>query len=678
MPSLPHHAFALLLLVASSATWANIRLPAVFSDHMVIQRELEVPIWGWAAPREVIKVSFANQSITTTAGEDGRWRVELEPMVASSNPRILTIEGETRVDIEDVLVGEVWICGGQSNMEWTVDASSDPAETRASADRPEIRLINAPRRTSNVAETDIDARWVVCSPKTVGSMTAVGYAFACDLQDALDVPIGLLSINWGGTRIEPWISSKSLLTCDLSRAAMDSQLDAIRRFEGLTDAERFDLQEAAKRRQRRAHAEYLDRQLTSDDGIQAKYIATRTDDSAWSTVDLPASWTSMNENLQDFDGGVWYRRTIQIPDDWSNRQLRLQLGSIDDSDIVWFDGVRIGSTVERHTLPRGYRIPAALVKPGPRTLTVLAIDSGGEGGFNGPATAMKIGPIDRMAANPPSMSLAGAWKWKRGGAHRGGRPPAATETMDPPGTRVTDYAALHNGMIAPFAPYAVRGAIWYQGESNADQATRYAEFLPLLIADWARTFERDDFPFGVVQLAAFKPFLPNEPAAGDWAFIRESQTDAALGSSEVGLVVTTDIGDADDIHPRNKREVGRRLGSWARGEAAGPRISSGVRRERKGGGFEWRLDIESPGGDLSTRDDAAPSGFAICGPDGTFRWAEARFDPSGRAILVSHPDIEDPVAVRYAWQSNPENANVVDARGWPLDGWRSDRDLDSE
>lgn len=442
----------------------------------------------------------------------------------------------------------------------------------------------------------------------------------------------------------------------------------------MTEAERIAMEDDATRRRRRAETAYLDRQLARDAGVRDELVATDFDDADWSDVDLPARWASMDDELRDFDGGVWYRRTIEVPEDWSDRVLLLELGSIDDSDVVWFDGERIGSTVERHAMRRNYRIPAALVKPGPRTIAVLAIDSGGAGGFNGPASAMKIGPMDRMAANPASIDLDGRWRWKRGGLHRGGRPARAKETTGPPGTRATDYAALHNGMLAPFAPYAVGGAIWYQGESNANEPERYAEFLTLLIADWAATFERDRLPFGVVQLAAFKPFRSGDPVAGDWAFLREAQSDAAHGSPDVGLVVTTDLGDAGDIHPRNKRDVGRRLGAWARGEAAGPRVASMSRVERAGGGAAWRLEIEAPGGPLSTRDGGPPSGFAICGPDRIFRWADARFASNGTAIVVFHPAIDDPVAVRYAWQSNPENANVVDARGWPLDGWRSDRD----
>lgn len=678
MPRHLHHFLIAGLVAMPTLAAAEVRMPAVFSDHMVLQRDAPVPIWGWADPGEGVQVTFGTQSSTTVAGPDGDWRVDLQPLTASSTPRRLSIEGTNVIEIEDVLVGEVWICGGQSNMEWPVDASSDPKSTRANANRPNIRLINAPRRTANTPENDTDAGWRICSPRTVGAMTAVGYAFACDLQDELDVPVGLLSINWGGTRIEPWISTDSLMENDLSREIMQRQVEAVARFDSMTDGERFDLEEDATRRHRRSVAEYLDRQLAADPGIAQRHHDPTMDDSDWSQVGLPSlwdasrQWAEMDEGLQDFDGSVWFRRTIDVPEDWANRPLLLELGSIDDSDIVWFDGIRIGSTVERHQMPRRYRVPGVLVKAGPRTITVMAIDSGGAGGFNGPGRAMKIGPMDRMAAKPPSIPLDGVWKWRRGAAHRGDRPTPPADELTPPGTKPTSYAALFNGMMAPFTPYAIRGAIWYQGESNANQPDRYRTFLPMLIADWGRAFERDPLPFGIVQLAAFKAFQPDAPVAGDWAFIREAQSDAAIASPTVGLVVTTDIGDAGDIHPRNKREVGRRLAAWFRGGASSPRISGHALVERPDGSSEFVLEISGTG-PLRTRDDEPPTGFAIAGDDGVFRWARARFTDSEAGIAVWHPDIPRPVAVRYAWQSNPENANVTGAEGLPLDGWRSDR-----
>ena len=668
----------------SSLAVAEVSMPAVFSDHMVLQRDLPVPVWGTANPGESVTVRFADRIASTVAGADGSWRVTLDPLAASAESRTMSVEGTNRVEIDDVLVGEVWICGGQSNMEWTVDGSSDPAAEKATANRPTLRLIKAPHITANRPQDDIQSAWTVCSPETVGAFTAVGYAFGRHLQDELDVPIGLLSINWGGTRIEPWISNESLMAADLSRDAMARQLDAIVAFESMSEGERFDAEEKARLEHNRSTVTYLERQLTADSGLQDKVIATGYDDAGWGTVDLPKRWSEGDPSLRNFDGGVWYRRTIDVPENWANRNLLLELGGIDDSDIVWFDGVRVGSTVESWSTPRRYRVPNAIVKPGPRTITVLAIDSGGEGGFGGPADAMKIGVIDRMAADPAFIRLNGAWKWRKGGAHQGGRPAPAPSSIEAPGTRPTDYSALYNGMIRPFAPYGVRGAIWYQGESNAGEPDRYHRFMPMLVEDWGRTFERADLPFGIVQLAAFKPFKPDQPAENDWPLLREAQSATAAAMPNVGIVVTTDIGDAGDIHPRNKREVGRRLAGWALQDhygrendaAASPRIV-GCSKAAVPDGVEVavptravRLTVADVQGGLETRDGKPADGFAVQGPSGQWHWAQARIVEDGGAVLVWTDQVPDPVAVAYAWQNNPERANVTGGSGLPLDQYR--------
>ncbi|MEE2894315.1 MAG: sialate O-acetylesterase [Planctomycetota bacterium] len=664
---------ALALSLVSSPALAEVELPAVFSDHMVLQRDLPVPVWGTADPGETVSVRFGDQSIGTAADPSGAWRVDLAPMPASAEARSLVVEGRNTIEIRDVLVGEVWICGGQSNMEWPVNASSDPAKEKQTADRPTIRLIKAPHVTANRPMQDIAASWTVCSPETVGSFTAVGYAFARHLQDELDVPVGLLSINWGGTRIEPWISPGSLGAAELSGTDMQSLAADIEAFESMSEGERFDAEERAMLEHRRSTASYIDRQLAAGTGLQEKVISTRFDDGDWATVELPKPWSQTDPALRGFDGAVWYRRTIDVPEDWKGRNLLLELGRIDDSDIVWFDGVRIGSTVEAHARMRKYRVRGPIVKPGPRTITVLCIDSGGEGGFGGPANAMKIGVIDRRAANPASIDLAGTWRWERGAPHQGPRPRPAPSTVQAPGTRHTDYAALNNAMIQPFVPFGVRGAIWYQGESNAGEPARYAEFMPMLVADWAADFERTEMPFGIVQLAAFKPFKADQPVEDDWPRLRAAQSRTAADLDHVGIVVTTDIGDAADIHPRNKREVGRRLADWALADHYGrpndrnpsPRVVEASTMAAEPGVV--RLVVEPAAGGLTTRGGEVPDGFALQGPSGRWHWAEAAFGEDGRSILVRSDVVPRPVAVAYAWQNNPERANVTGSSGLPLD-----------
>ena len=658
----------------------DVTVPSVFSDHMVLQRDLPVPIWGTADPGESISITFGSQSRSARAGADGRWRVDLDPMAASTKPRELRITGDNEIRINDVLVGEVWICGGQSNMEWKVDESEDPDRERADADRPTLRVINAPRVTSSVMRDDIAAEWIICTPETVGGFTAVGYAFGRELQDALDVPVGLLSINWGGTRIEPWISTRSLLASEVSRDRMRDMVAERRTFESMSEAERFDRDQLRRNEHAREIATYLDRQQQKDPGTRGRWMLPGNDPDEWTTVRLPRLWRDTDPSLADFDGAVWYRRMIDVPEDWAGRNLLLELGAIDDSDIVWFNGVRIASSIEAWPEPRRYRVPAGIVKPGEATITIMVIDAGGAGGIAGPADRMKIAPIDRMASVRPSIPLAGEWKWRRGGQHVGGRPRPAPVSSGSPGTNPTDYAALYNGMIAPFTPFAVRGAIWYQGESNDAEPDRYRTFLPMLIDDWKRAFERAEFPFGVVQLAAYKAERDDLPAEGGWARLRDAQAAAAFEIPQVGLVVTTDIGDANDIHPRNKREVGRRMSLWALADAYGrgipgsesPRVEQVSRIDGPEGVTAFRVTVDDSGGGLKTTNEAPPRGFAVSGPSGEFRWAEARLEPDGRSIVVWSPEIPNPVGICFAWQNNPVRANVTNAGGLPLVPFRID------
>lgn len=671
----------LLCTVACCCTssLADVSVPSVFSDHMVLQRDLPIPVWGTASPGEVVSVTFGNQSRSVKAAANGNWRVDFDPMSASTVPRELEIVGTNTISITDVLVGEVWICGGQSNMEWTVNGSNDPDREKADANRPTLRLIKAPHVTSNVEAANIPAKWTICSPDTVGDFTAVGFTFGRDLQDALDVPVGLLSINWGGTRIEPWISSRSLLAAELSSDQMRKMQSAIDAHRGMSEAELFELAQLRRNEHARSVAGYIDRQLATDPGVPGGWMLPETDVSAWPTVELPRLWKATDKSLATFDGAVWYRKQIEIPADWTGRNLRMALGPIDDSDIVWFNGARIASSVEAWPQPRNYRVPAALVKQGPATIAVMVIDSGGAGGWGGRAADMKLGVMDRKAANPASISLAGAWNWKKGAAHSGGRPIPAPGDLREPGLQPTDYAALYNGMITPFAPYAVRGAIWYQGESNAGEPDRYQEFMPMLIKDWQTTFERDEFPFGIVQLAAFKAARDDLPAEGDWALLREAQSMAARDLPDVGIAVTTDIGDARDIHPRNKREVGRRLGLWALAEAydrptegyESPSLEKAEKVAGPDGGSAMRITFNQTGAGLKTRDEKAPNGFALSGPDGKFQWANAKIEDGGRSVLVWSADVPDPAGVCFAWQNNPVRANLVNSAGLPADPFKA-------
>lgn len=653
---------------------AEISLPSVLSDHMVLQQGSSVPIWGRGEPGETITVRFADQTHTTHADVDGTWAIALDPMVASAESRTLRITGSDTIEITDVLVGEVWICGGQSNMEWTIDRSEDPARERADANRPTIRLIKAPHITASSPANTIDAAWTLCTPQTVGGFTAIGYTFGRDLQDALNVPIGLLSINWGGTRIEPWISRASLERHPRSHDHMEAlgrnQDEWLHLKPEDVERKRAELRAAHARNT----ASYLDRQLATDPGASEQWFKPTLDTSSWKRTALPREWRSIDPSLKNFDGGVWFRKSVELPASFMGADLTLSLGAIDDSDIVWFNGVRVGSLAEAYSVPRAYTIKGPLVKKSAATIVVLAIDSGGLGGLTGPAAAMNLNRADAKGTNATAISLSGEWLWKQGSAHNGLRPSAAPALQEP-GRSPRDYAALYNGMISAFAPYGVRGAIWYQGESNANEPAAYTDFMPLLIRDWATTFQRDPFPFGIVQLAAFRPYLESKPAQGEWALLRWAQSYAAKTVENVGLIVTTDIGDAHDIHPKRKREVGRRLSLWARSQVydqtvnsySGPVVQH-VDFSPTDAQSSVVVTFDHADGGLTTRDNAPLGGFALAGSDGVFHWATAVFTgPNG--VTLTCPAVSHPSTVCYAWQNNPETATLVNGFGLPADGF---------
>lgn len=472
-----------LLLVA---VLGSIELPAVFTDHMVLQRDRPIAVWGRATPGAGIAVRLGEgDPQQATAGNDGSWRVTLPAEAANALPRELHVQGDgDERTIRDVLIGEVWLCGGQSNMEWTVNGSANPDGERArAAGRPTIRAIKVPHTLASAPAFTTQAAWQVCTPQHVGNVSAVGYALATEVQDALrGVPIGILDINWGGTRIEPWIDATTLAACPVTRQAIGSANEAV-----------------------------------SGDPAKA-------------------------------------------------------------------------------------------------------------------------------------------------------------------GERDQRFAGMFNAMIAPFVPYGIRGAVWYQGESNAGEAEAYRTLLPALVSSWRGAFGQPAMPFGVVQLASFMK-ASDEPAQGGWALLRDAQLEAAQRDPKVGLAVTTDIGDADDIHPRNKREVGRRLAMWALDAAYGMRswpragptvaISNSVSfadgSERHG----LMVSFDDLGGPMRTRGDAQPDGFAIAGEDGRFVWARATI--SGATVFVWSPEVQKPVSLRYAWSNNPTRANLIDGRGLPIGPFRSDR-----
>ncbi len=630
-----------LFLLPVGAEEARPFLHPLFTDHMVLQRGVKAPIWGWTTPGARVTVEAAGQKAEAAADAQGRWMVRIGPL-AAGGPFSLTVRGPQTVTVNDVLVGDVWICSGQSNMEWPVNAANNAKDEIAQADHPAIRLFTVPKAVAFEPRSLVASKWEVCSPSSVGGFSAVGYFFGRHLNAELKVPIGLINSSWGGTIAEAWTSAEALRTLDDFRPRVDEvarMSEMVKRGETDQAADRW----------------YGEK----DPGTAGGWFQPDADEGAWRTAEMPKNWEAAG--LADFDGIAWFRRAFDAPAEWAGRDLVLNLGPIDDYDTTWFNGRKVGTT-DGWMKPRSYRIPGEAVKAGRNVIAVRVLDTGGGGGIYGQPAGLKVFPVDNEGAAVP---LAGAWRMRES-APLAGIQPVPVMAADNPNVSTV----LYNGMIAPLVPFAIKGAIWYQGESNAGRAWQYRTLLPTMIRDWRGRFGVGDFGFHIVSLANF--LAPSDvPVENDWAELREAQALTARTLPNCGIAMTIDIGEAGDIHPRNKQEVGRRLGLSARAITYGEKgleWSGPWFRDVKAEGGSLRIRFDHVGGGLVCRGERL-AGFAVAGEDRKFQWAEGVID--GECVVVSSPHVPKPVAVRYAWHVNPV-CTLFNKAGLPAVPFRSD------
>jgi len=634
-------------------TQAEVRTPAVFGDHMVLQRERPLRLWGWADPGEEVQVQLAERTASTRADEQGRWLVVLEPMPAGG-PITLEVRGENTLRFEDVLVGEVWLASGQSNMEFPLIRARESEREIADAEHPEIRLFTVSKAIARSPQDDVTGSWTVCLPETAGSFSAVAYFFGRTLHQELEVPIGLVHSSWGGTPAQAWTSREALVAHPSLKRAVD-ELD-----------ERLSSPEAQAAAEQALEAWEL-ANLAVDQGNEGYgkgFAEPELDDGSWQEMKLPTPWEQAGLAL---DGAVWFRRHFIIPKAWSGKELELLLGPIDDYDVTYYNGVQVGSTGRdtpgAWTVPRTYRVPGELVKPGPTVIAVRVFDRGGDGGVVGTPAQLVLKPV---LCDTAPIALAGTWLFKVEQAvgplspDWGSQPPAVFDQSSP--------SSLYNAMIAPLIDLTIRGAIWYQGESDEAQAYRYRLLFPVMIRDWRDRFGLGDFPFYFVQLANYMQRLP-QPGPSRWAEVREAQL-WTLALPDTGMAVAIDIGEADDIHPTNKQEVGRRLALWALSQTYGSTIPSSGPLFRSAMVEMGRIRVAfDHATGLATADGGALRGFAVAGADRQFVWADAAID--GETVLVSAEQVPRPVAVRYDWADNPDG-NLVNDAALPASPFRSD------
>lgn len=621
---------------------AQIKLPHIFGDNMVLQREKPITVWGWAKAKEKVTIKFHDQTKTTVADKAGKWSVKLDAEKAGG-PYTLTVSGKNSVTLTNILVGEVWICSGQSNMEWPVRMASNAAQEIAEANYPQIRHIKIPNVVASTPQADFaSGDWKVCSPETAGDFTAVGYFFAVKLAKELNVPVGLINTSWGGTHSETWTSRDAFQNSDEFKSMIASvpvlNLDEINKKRTAENALRL---------------EALQGKVTITQQEVERWKSPDDDDAAWPVMQIPALWEE--SVFPGLDGIVWLRKTFSVSPADAGRAAELHLGMIDDSDETYVNGVKVGGLTAQYNTPRVYTIREGLLKAGRNVISVRVTDTGGGGGIYGPADQVKITIGDR------TESLAGTWKLR-------------VENMTSTGSiGPNDYPTLlFNAMLNPLIPFTIQGAIWYQGESNAGRAFQYRKAFPLMITDWRKHWGQGDFPFYFVQLSSFNDRNGNSNAGSAWAELREAQA-MTLKLPNTGMAVTTDVGEANDIHPRNKKDVGYRLAAIALTDtyrqnlqSRGPAFDALTIR-----GAEAFVSFKHIGSGLVTPDKYGYlRGFELAGDDRKFYPAQA-FIQEGQ-VIVRSAAVTKPVAVRYNWMDVALEGNLFNREGFPAEPFRTD------
>ena len=612
----------------------------IFGDHMVLQRGKPNVIWGWSQPGDAVRVEIGETAATATTGADGRWQTRIQPP-APGGPYTVKITGRQTVELHDVLVGDVWICAGQSNIQFGLPQARNGAEEVKNADQPTIRYYVVGQRSS-YSHVDVPrGSWRVVSPGAFGGrgggISAAAYFFGRRVQESIHVPIGLIQEAVGGVPAETFTSA-----------------------EGLHPLKDFDVPIAEVERLRQKggpeygyyFAHWYDEY---DIGTKGGWADPALDDSSWKTVQVPGGFKELG--VGDAPSLYWFRKEITLPATLPEGMARLYLGSIEKMDTTFINGRQVGSSswVEN---PRVYFAGGAL-QPGRNVIAIRLFKLKPDGGFISPAADLHL-----TLGDGTSIPLSGEWKGKVAVDGHPPQPlPLGYENLPiMPGV-------LYNGMLAPIVPLAITGAIWYQGESNTERAYQYRKLLPAMIADWRKQFGQGDFPFYVVSLPAYK-HRSDVPVDDSWAEMREAQALTAKNVPHSCLAVTIDTGDPDSIHPIDKKEVGDRLAYCALGEYYGlkvphfgPTLSS---VERLPGAL--KLHFDHADGGLVVKGDKLGE-FSVAGDDHKWHWADARIQ--GDSVIVSSSAVPDPKAARYAWQSNPA-ATLFNGAGLPASPFRTD------
>lgn len=662
----------LILSFAEIKAQSFVEMPAIFSDNMVLQQRSNVPFWGRALPGEEVKVTASwGASARAVVQKDSLWILKIKTPKAGG-PFSLSIKiGDSTIVYNNVLAGEVWLCSGQSNMEMPLegwppkDTIFTGREVIKNADNANIRLFTVARSFSDVKEFNCTGKWVVSAPEMVAKFSAAAYFFGKKLNRELNVPIGLINTSWGGTAVESWMSAGSLSKFNEYSATLNNLSKG---HEEIKKLETWVKTHPVVDVEGKPEADKW-KGLNFQDSLCSR---TNYDDTKWPEMKLPVVWE--NTFLGNFDGAGWFRKKVEIPKSWIGKNLAVELGPIDDMDETFVNGRKIGECMEggNWQTERKYTVPAFLVNDSILTIAVRILDNQGGGGIYGKKEQLNIHLKDSAEiVSSDTISIAGAWKFLPVAELRGlkfyvfgqedyfSRPRLEAE--------LSAYVptALYNAMIHPLIPYAIKGAIWYQGESNAGNPEMYRKLFPEMINNWRHDWKEGDFPFYYVQIA---PYDYGEATHSEK--LRESQM-LTLSVPGTGMAVTLDIGNVYNIHPGDKKDVGQRLAFWALAKDYHKKIiySGPVFKSAKILKDEIVISFDHAEGGLVIKEINGNNNFMAAGKDGTFHRAEVKI--SGEKLIVSSPEVKEPLYVRYAW-SNTAEATLFNKAGLPASSFRTD------
>jgi sialate O-acetylesterase len=622
---------------------ASVTLPKLVSEGMVLQRNADVKIWGWASDGEKISIHFIGSTYNTTTDTNGEWEVTLSNLKAGG-PYDMQIEASNSIKINDIVVGDVWVCSGQSNMGFSLGSVSELyKDDIARMDNPFIRqFFTFPGTNFNEREKEFKfGRWQHADSKNIRSITAVGYFFAKTLYEKYKVPIGLISVSLGGSSAEAWISEEAIKSFPI-------YYEKLKKFKDPEYIKGINKQDSER------VANWNIRLRENDEGLkvtQGTWFDPVLNTSDWETMHVPGYWP--DTKLGAANGVAWFRKEINIPSDMIGKPATIKLGRIFDCDTVFINGKFIGSVGSQYA-PRVYTIPEKLLQDGSNIIVVRDISYIRHGGFV-PGKEYEISVGDKK------INLEGEWKYKRG---------AIAEPLEDRLFTGKIPTGLFNSGIAPILKYRIKGVVWYQGESNTSRAYEHYDLFKLLINDWRENWHQGDFPFLYVQLPNFVE-VNEETSTYDWALFRESQL-RALAIPHTGMAVTVDVGEYNDIHPKDKKDVGYRLALAAEKVSYGENnivYSGPIYKSMNTGGNKITLSFTNIGSGLIAKDGGALKCFEICGVDDEYFPAKTKIDKD--KIIVWSDKVTKPVAVRYAWANNPEGANLYNKEGLPASPFRT-------